>query len=428
MSGLPLPDNPAATRSKFHYGWVVVSVGTLMLAITYGLMYSYSVFFKPLADYFSWDRATVSSIYSASLVIRGAISIGVGWLADRYGSVKLMVVCSFLIGLGLVLSSQVQTLWQFFVTYALIEAIGLSGTFGIVTALTSRWFTRNRGLALGIVSSGVGLGTLIIVPGTERLIDAFNWSQAFIICGFAAGGIMIISSLFLRPAPQPAVPGTGLSAKKETARAEKNIPAQTRELNLAAALREPRMIIMISIFGLLIFCTQLVLVHLVNYATDMGITPLVAASFVSLIGLSSVGGRLAMGAGADRLGLNNTLIMCCLIVVGSLVCLLFTRAVWSFYVFAVFYGFAYGGEVPQIPLFVGKFCGTKAMATLVGLTLFVGNIGGALGPWVGGKIFDLTSNYHWAFIVGIIVALMASALSFVLKRQSQSPNRISNRI
>ncbi len=125
------------------------------------------------------------------------------------------------------------------------------------------------------------------------------------------------------------------------------------------------------------------MVHLVNYATDMGITPLVAASFVSLIGVSSIGGRLAMGAGTDRFGLYHSLIFCCILVTISLTGLIFTRELWSFYLFAVVFGFAYGGEVPQIPLFVSRFCGTRAMASLVGLVLFIGNIGGALGPWVG---------------------------------------------
>jgi MFS family permease len=409
MSGSPSSDGVTVTHGRFFYGWVIVAVCTLMLAVSYGLMYSYSVFFKPLADNFGWDRATVSLVYSASLVIRGAISIGIGWLADRYGSLKIMVFCGFMIGLGLVLSSQVQTLWQFFITYALIEALGLSGAFGIATAVTSRWFVRNRGLALGIVSSGVGLGTLLIVPGAERLIAAFNWSQAFLICGIAAGAITIVSALFLRPAPKASLPD----------KSDKAVAVPQVELSLSAAVRSPRMIILNSIFALLIFCTQMVIVHLVNYATDTGITPLVAASFVSLIGVSSIGGRMVMGAGADRIGLHNSLILCCVLVIIALVGLLFTRAVWSFYLFAVVFGFAYGGEVPQIPLFVSRFCGTRSMAALVGLTVFIGNIGGALGPWTGGKIFDMTADYQGAFIVAIIVAVGALILALVLKRQNQ---------
>ena len=190
------------TRKKFFYGWVIVAACALLIGFTYGLMYSYSVFFKPLAEYFNWDRATVSLIYSASMFIRGAISIGTGWLADKYGARKLMIFCGFMIALGLILSSQVHSLWQFILTYAVIEAIGFSGAFGIGTAVISRWFTKNRGLALGIVSAGSGLGVVFIVPGNERLISAVGWSEAFIVCGVIAGVVIILAAFLLRPAPK----------------------------------------------------------------------------------------------------------------------------------------------------------------------------------------------------------------------------------
>ena len=173
----------------------------MMIFVTYGLIYSYSVFFKPLADYFQWDRAAVSLIYSLAVIIRGAAAIGTGWLADKYGARKIMVFCGLMMAAGYLLSSRVTTLWQFFLTYAVIEAIGMSGIFGIGTALASRWFTRNRGLALGIVASGSGLGTLLIVPAAERLVNAVEWSQTFIICGAAAGVLMVAAALFLRAPP-----------------------------------------------------------------------------------------------------------------------------------------------------------------------------------------------------------------------------------
>jgi OFA family oxalate/formate antiporter-like MFS transporter len=113
MSSHSLPENADLHRKKLHYGWVIVIVCTLMMGVNYGLMYSYSVFFKPLADHFQWDRATVSLIYSASLIIRGAMSIGIGWLADKYGATRLLVFCGLMIGLGLILSGMVNSLWQF---------------------------------------------------------------------------------------------------------------------------------------------------------------------------------------------------------------------------------------------------------------------------------------------------------------------------
>ena len=378
-------------------------------------MYSYSVFFKPLAEHFQWDRATVSLVYSASLIIRGAISIGIGWLADKYGAARVMAFCGLMIGMGLVLSSQVNSLWQFFITYALIESAGLSGTFGIATAITSRWFTKNRGLALGIVSSGVGLGYLFMVPASERLINAAGWSQAFIICGLAAGTIMIASAFFLRPAPRAASiskaePATGTKPHID------NQPAPA-EMTLMQAVRSSRIIIMTAAFTGVFFSTQIVMVHLVNYATDIGITPLVAATFISIIGIASVAGRLMMGIGADRLGIYNTLIFCCVLLMASLILLVFTHSLWAFYVFAIIFGFSYGGEVPQIPLFVVKFGGTRAMAALMGLTLFICNIGGAIGPWVAGKIFDISLSYQWAFIGATAVAAGSLIMALVLKKK-----------
>jgi MFS family permease len=416
MPDISLAADSAAHRRPSNYGWVIVIVGALMMAVTYGLMYSYSVFFKPMAAYFNWDRATVSSVYSASLILRGAFSIGIGWLADRYGATRVLAFCGLMIGLGLVLASRVNSLWQFFVAYALIESIGLSGTFGIVTALTSRWFVKNRGLALGLVSSGVGLGTLFIVPGAERLINAMDWSHAYLVYGIAAGVIMIAAAFFMRsPTAAPTASVVPVSMPAAGAKPAGGTPPPKPEMNLWQAVSSPRMIVLLVAFLIFFFCTQMVTVHLVNYATDTGISPLVAASLISIIGVISIAGRLVIGTGSEKIGINNALIFTHLFLVVSYLCLVFTRDLWSFYLFAVIFGFTYGGEVPQIPLFIGKFFGTRTMATLMGLTLFVGNIGGALGSWSAGKIFDVTGSYRWAFIIGVVAAVVSLILSFILK-------------
>jgi MFS family permease len=113
----------------------------------------------------------------------------------------------------------------------------------------------------------------------------------------------------------------------------------------------------------------------------------------------------------------NVLILVCGLVVGSLVVLIFARQEWMFYFFAIFFGFAYGGEVPQIPLFISSIGGTKSLAALIGLTLFIGNIGGALGAWLAGELFDISGHYTWAFVIGTIGAFVAFILAFVLKAQ-----------
>jgi MFS family permease len=417
MSDTGNPAAQASNKSTFPYGWVILAVCTLMTTVTYGLMYSYGVFFKPLAAHFDWDRATVSAVYSVSLIMRGAISIWIGWLADRHGARIIMLFCGFMMGLGLVLTSQISQLWQFFISYSLIEAIGLSGTFGIATAMTARWFTRNRGFALGIVSAGIGVGTLFIVPGSERLIKAVEWPKAFLISGLVAAVIMMIAALFLKPAPSN---GNAVSGQNGSVRGRFAInQGATAELTLGQAVRSRPMLIMMASFMAMIFCTQMLIVHLYNYATDIGLDPLLAAGLVSLVGVMSISGRLIMGAWAEKLGIYNALIICCVLFIVSMTGLAVFHSVWALFVFAVIFGFAYGGETPQVPLFVGKFGGTKNMAALVGLTLFVGNIGGALGPWVGGKVYDLTSGYQWAFAIGVVAGLVALTLALVLKKENR---------
>jgi MFS family permease len=393
-------DNGTPSRNS-NYGWVIVGASSLMVFITYGLIYSYSVFFKPLADYFQWDRASVSLIYSLAVIIRGAAAIGTGWLADKYGARKTMVFCGLMIAAGYLLSSQVSSLWQFFLTYAVVEAIGVSGIFGIGSAIASRWFTKNRGLALGIVASGSGLGTLLIVPITEKLINAFQWSQTFIIVGIAGGVLMVGGALFLREPPH---------SNQSTTKQEKT------SATLGEALKDIRFWLIILCFLFFLFGTQIVLVHLVNYATDVGIDPLVAATFISVVGAVSIVGRLTTGITSEKIGFYKNLAIICVFLGISFVMLLFTRSAWAFYIFSVIFGIAYGGEVTQIPLIIARFFGTRAMATLMGVMLFVTGLGGAAGPWIAGKIFDVTGSYNWAFIIGVMSSVLCIVTIWLLKK------------
>jgi MFS family permease len=391
------------SRSTPTYGWVIVAACAMMIFITYGLNYSYSVFFKSLAELFNGDRATISLIFSLSMIIRGAAAIGTGWLADRYGARKIMVFCGLMMGAGYILSSRASALWQFFLTYAVIEAIGMSGIFGISSALVTRWFTRNRGLALGIVVSGSGLGTFLIVPGVERLINAMKLSPTFLVIGIAAGSLMIIGALLLRPPPPEPT-----TARRTVTRAG---------ATLGEAVRDIRLYLVMACFLLLFIGTQIVMVHLVNYATDNGIDPLVAATFIGVIGIASVASRLSMGVITEKVGLYWGFLLIGVSLTLSFVLLLFTRSVWSFYVFTLLFSIPYGGEVTQIPLVIGRYFGARSMSTLVGMTVFAIGVGGALGPWLAGKIYDLTGSYNAAFITGAAIAAVSMVVVLLLKQR-----------
>jgi MFS family permease len=384
-----------------------------------GLMYSYGVFFKYLVADFGWTRAATSGVHSLFMVVHGGLAVGSGWLVDRIGPAKVMAGCAFIAGVGLALTSQVGALWQLYVTYGIIFGIGQSAGYITTTATTARWFIKRRGLALGIVTSGAGLGVLIIAPLAARLIDAFGWSMAYLVLAAATWTIVIPSALLLRR--DPAEKGLKPYGLDEATRAldsgQKNeVDAGERGMAVEAAARYKQLWVLFSIYFLFNFCLQMVMVHLVNFATDMGIASLIAATFISIIGIGSFIGRLGMGTASDRIGADNALLICCIIMLSTLVLIIFAQELWMFYLFAIVFGFAYGGEVPQMPVLVGRFFGLRNVAVLVGVIVFGATIGGAIGAWVGGQVFDVTQSYQPAFTIAAVAGFFAIALTLMLKK------------
>lgn len=308
-----------------------------------------------------------------------------------------------MLAMGLILSGYVNQLWQFYLTYGLILSIGLSGSFTIGSAVTSRWFNRKRAIALAITSTGSGLGTLIVVPLSERLIQIYNWQFVFISMGLGAGFLITSTSFLLR---LPPLRDTGNNSSSESTLLDASPEKSFKE---AAFSKEMNMLNMI--FSLILFCMHMVMIHLVNYATDMGISSLKAAGFISTIGVVSIAGRLAMGSASGRIGTYNSLLICNILRIISLFWLFFCHSAMDFYIFAIIFGFAYGGEIPQVPLFIGELFGVKSMAALMGLLIFVSNILGALGHYTGGKIYDLTSHYQYAFILAFVFSILAFILT-----------------
>jgi len=405
-------------ENRLFYGWVVVAVSMVLAAAVSAIVGSFGVFFKPLAANFGWNRATTSGIQSLFLVSSGVFAVAAGWLTDRFGPARVLVMCGTCTGLGLVLTSHVSALWQIYLTYSLMTAIGISSGFTIACTVTAGWFPVRRGLALGIVTSGVGLGNLVGGPTIAYLIEAFGWSRAYLVFGLTTGMILVSGACFLRHSPEQ----MAFQLHDSEAGPKDRISGSAKEAGdnnsaaLLVAIRGKTLWLLFSVFFLFTFCNQMVMTHLVNYATDAGITPLLAATLVSGLGLSGMTGRLLMGFASDRIGSINVLILACLGMVPALVLLIYARELWMLYIFTMIYGFSYGAEVPQQAALIGRFFGLRAV--LVGILQSASNIGGALGSWLGGKVYDVTRSYQIAFLVAgaaIVSALVITIVSIRCK-------------
>jgi MFS family permease len=406
-------------QNRFFYGWIIVASCTLIMAVQWGIQYSFSIFFKPLATDFGWTRAATAGVYSAYMISAGVSSIPLGWLADRFGPVKIASASGLMMGLGLILASRITDLWHLYLTFGILTGIGAGGTFAIGMGVVTRWFVKRRGFALGIVTAGIGLGTFLMSPLVERLITAYGWSQAYFIIGVGSLIILGGSSLLLRRDPE----SVGLlpyGVEKVTDNKQNNnvavVDVQDVGTSISNALRSSPLWMMMFLVFAFNCALQMVMVHLANYTTDQGFSPLSAAIIISVIGAGSSLGRIGMGTVSDRIGSGNSLIICCLGVTSGLVWLMFSKELWMLYVFAIFFSFAYGGEVPQIPLTVARFFGLKSVTALVGITSATARLGGALGSWIGGEVFDIRHSYILAFIIAAVCGFLALLTALMLKR------------
>ncbi len=359
------------------------------------------------------------------MISGGLFAIPAGWLADRFGPARVAVVYGFLIGLGLILSSQITDLVQLYITYGVIFGIGTSGVFAVSSGITARGFFKKRGLALGIVSAGVGFGILVMPPLTEYFIRAVGWSISYLIMGIMALVIFIATALFLRRDPKDigCLPyGAVKPEPEDTVNQEQKSyhPAFGGGLTLWNACCTLPLWVLVLTAALVGVCTQMIFLHLVNYATDIGITPLTAATILSVIGIGGIFGRILMGSGSDRIGNMNAMILCMAIQTASLVWLIFSSELWMLYVFAALFSFAFGGEVPLLTLLVSERFGLRAVSALVGVMLLATRLGAALGSWLGGQIFDVTDSYMIAFIIASVASTIAMIAVIALKNMKNT--------
>jgi OFA family oxalate/formate antiporter-like MFS transporter len=407
-----------AKTSRFFYGWVVVAAAFFVALVAYGVQYSFGIFLNPLSEDFGWSRALVSGAASLFMFSRGALAILTGRATDRYGPRITVAIGGFFLGLGLILTSQISAAWQLYLFYGLMVGFGLSVAFAPLVATASRWFVSKRGLAIGIVVAGIGMGTVVMSPLARYLIATYEWRFSYIIMGLLAWIIVIPGALLLRRSPEekgllPLGKAEAIAGDKENsniAKKEDSLISERAGFSLKDAVHTRAFWLLLAIIIFWSTCVQMAMIHIYPHATDLGIPEVVAAKFLLVIGAFSIIGRLVMGAVSDRLGGKLTLAIC--LVLQALVMFWLLRAtdIWMLYLFAAVFGFAYGGCVPQLPVIAGEIFELKSIGAIIGVQMLGVAIGGAIGPLLGGKVWDVTDSYYFAFLVSGICTILALIL------------------
>jgi OFA family oxalate/formate antiporter-like MFS transporter len=412
-------------QESFFYGYIITAAGFAIWAIGWGTYTpSFSVFFKPLLAEFGWSRADTSMAYSLSFLVQAGLAIVMGWLTDRLGPRIVISVLGSALGICYLLMSQVSSLWQFTVTYAVVGGIGVSTLNVPVMVTISRWFTKRRGLMIGIVQAGIGLGGFVFSPLTGWLIVSYGWRSAYVVLGFIALVGMFVGGLFLRrdPREKGQLPdGERLAAVTEAK--PSNPGFQAVGFTLREALRTKQFWVIAGIYGVFGFCRSTYTAHLAAHVQDLGFSLADGANVLAVVIGASVFGRIGLGRVADIIGSRRGFIISFGVTALSLIWVLISKELWMFYLFAFVFGVAWGNQAVLRFAIASEYFGLASLGLIMGALGVGESVAAMLGSYIAGYIFDIFGNYHVMFWIGIAISVTGMILAVVLKPEiSQPPN------
>ena len=397
---------------KVFYGWVIVGVGIVVTCVGFGAMATLSVFLQPMAETMGWSRTGVATAALLNFLCMGVGAFMWGALSDRYGTRAVVLCGGALLGLGMVVASQATTLWQFQLLFGTIVGLAAGSFYAPMTATTTRWFTRNRSLAVALVSAGLSFGSTLMAPLARWLITTYDWRTAMLLLGDVVWLIVIPAAFLVRNPPAATTP----AAMATTAVAG-------RELTIGEVMRTPQFAAIALTHFACCAAHSGPIFHMVTHAIDRGVPTMAAATVLSAAGLASLSGKIVCGLFADRIGAKRTLVAGLALQAAAISLYLFTAGLASFYALALMFGFAYGGVMPLYAILVREYFGERIMGAAFGAVSVAATLGMALGPWLGGALYDSLGSYAWMFVGSSAIGLgaVAIALSFRPPRALGAP-------
>ena len=395
--------------NPLFYGYHIMIASLLILLLTVGFFISFGVFLTPLHAEFGWSRMAISAAYSVGCFVSGTCAIIFGRICDKYGPREILTIGGVVFGAGFLLMSTLDSLWQLYFFFGLLVCMLPDPTVGLLFSTTARWFVKKRALVTGVVGIGIGLGIMLIPLLASYLISNHGWRYAYSLMGIIAIVCIVPLAQVLRRDPSK----KGLRPYGE----QQVSPEQLGEsgFSLQEAMKKKQLWIVAAILFLILYCSDTLLIHIIPYAMDSGISSINSASLVAIIGGVSIAGRVIIGGIGDKIGYRRALVITFIIMVASLLWLYQAEGLWQLRLVMIIYGFAHGGSLALMAPLLAELFGTRALSSLFGIVLFFGTAGAGTGPIVAGRIYDVTNSYQSAFLIMIIASIVGLILALLLK-------------
>lgn len=382
--------------------WVVGAAG-LVFALVFGVRQSVALFIGPINSATGLGIAAISLAFACAQLMWGIAQPIAGAVADKYGTGRVVAAGAVLVMLGTVLTPHATSTWMLVLLIGVVSAggAGMAGLGVLMSAAARVLPPEKRGFASGLVNAGGSFGQFVVAPLAALLTGVVGWVGALTALGFLSLAIVPLAWVLRGKHPHPP-PGAAV---------EKSMRQAVRD-----ASRDPSFVLLTAGFFVCGFHVAFIATHLPGVVALCGLPPSVGAWALSLIGLFNIAGSFASGWAIGRWRMKSVLsVLYASRALAVLAFVLAPKTATTFVVFAIVLGVTYLATVPPTVGLVGKLHGIRYVATLFGIVMLSHQVGGFLGAWLGGYVFERTGSYDWLWYIDIMLAVGAALIHMPIR-------------
>jgi len=407
---------PTSMGELGSYRWMAVGVSTAVNALAWGARSTFALFYVAILEEFAWGRGPTALGYSLSWLCFVVFAPAAGWLYDRWGVRTVVTIGGLALGVALGLTGQVTSLTQYYLCFGVLGAAGTACILIPSTAIVTRWFTRSRGTAMGVLSAGNAAGAVAFYPVNAWLIATLGWRSALIAFGAIVAAATVALALFYRDPP------TGEKCPSR----ESQIARPTGEVwTLRRALRSSRLWAAFTMTTLGVIGFQIMATHQVAHAVDRGFPQSTVVRLFALGAACMMAGNLFGGWLSDHVGRGWVFALGSIVALVGIGCLALTRGPHDLPLLLLYAasGFGFGMRIAQLSAIPADVFAGPELGAILGVVQAGGGLGGAIGPFLGGWLFDITGGYELAFVAaGVAIAAGAVAAWFAARPIGRAPD------
>lgn len=397
------------------FGWWIVAAACVIQSLNQGLLgQGFTLYFLPLQAEFGWSRALLSSGYALSHVESGVLGPLEGWLADRFGPRRVVLVGVLLLGVGFILLSMIHSLGAFFGAFLVISAGSSLCGFLPLSVAVLNWFVRQRSLALGVAMAGAGLGG-VIVPMVAWGVTNHGWRSMALVSGLVIWLVGFPMALLVRHKPEqygylpdgdsPASSKESVQERLAASATPESGVEQDVSFSTVEALRTPAFWLIAAGHASAVLMVSAVSLHLAPHLVQqLGVSLETAGSVVAVLLIVSVVGRIAGGYLADRMSKRVMLVVCMLSHTIGLLLLAYATTMTQVFLFTVFHGLAWGARAPTQNAIRAEYFGRTSIGLILGLASVLVTAASVIAPIFAGWLADMLGDYRMAFTILAVVA------------------------